>query len=81
MKSQVPDSLCLLSLVVGTTPGVPPCLPLGQRQVRQEGRQGSFDLVGPPTQGMLGGTVVGTLPVETDVVGWRRIDPVSGHHP
>lgn len=64
-----PDSLGLLSLVVGTAPGVPPRLPLGQRQVRQKGRQGAFDLVGSPAQGMLRGTVVGTFPIEADVIG------------
>ena len=67
-------SLCLLALVVGAPPRVPPRLPLGQGQVWQEGRQGALDLVGLPTQRVLRRAVVGTLAVEADVVGWRQTD-------
>lgn len=75
----IPHSLCLLALVVGAPPRVPPRLPLGHGQVRQEGRQRALDLVRLPTQGMFCGAVVGALAVEADVVGWWWTDtPVSG---
>jgi hypothetical protein len=69
LVARSPHSLCLLALVVGAAPGVPPCLTLGQGQVGQEGRQGALYLVGPPAQGVLRGAVVGTFPIEADVVG------------
>lgn len=63
--------LCLLALVVGASPGVPPCLALGQGQIRQEGSQGPLYLIGFATESMLSGTVVGALSIETHVVGWK----------
>jgi len=61
--------LCLLALVVGASPRVPPGLALGERQVREEGRQGSFDLVRFAAHGVLRGAIVRALAVETHVVG------------
>lgn len=63
-------SLRLLALVVRASPGVAPRLPLGQRQVWQEGGQRALYLVRLPAQGVLRGAVIGALPVEADVVGW-----------
>lgn len=55
--------------MIGATPGVPPGLALGEGQVGEERCQGAFDLVGFSTQSMFGGAIIGTLAVETDVVG------------
>lgn len=69
----MPDDvlLCLLALVVGASPGVPPRLTLGQCQIRQEGSQGPLYLIGFATESMLSGTVVWALPIETHIVGWE----------
>lgn len=63
--------LCLLALVVGASPGVPPRLTLGQCQIRQEGSQGPLYLIGFATESVLSGAVVRALPIETHVVGWE----------
>ena len=61
--------LGLLAFVVGSSPGVPPGLALGESQVRQEGGQRALDLVWLTAQSMLSGAVVGTIAIEANVVG------------
>lgn len=55
--------------MIGASPRVPPGLALGQGQVREEGGQGSLDLVRFAAQSVLGGAVVRALAVEAHVVG------------
>lgn len=63
--------------MVGASPGVPPGLALGQGQIWQEGGQGPLDLVGFAAEGVLSGTVVGALSIETHVVGWEGEEIVA----
>ena len=56
--------------MVGASPRVPPGLAFGQGEVWQEGSQRAFNLVWFTTQGMLSRTVVRTLAIETDIIGW-----------
>lgn len=65
-------SLCLLALVIGASPRVPPGLALGQGQVWEEGGQGSLDLVRFAAQSVLSGAVVRALAVEAHIVGCER---------
>lgn len=65
-------SLCLLALVIGAPPRVPPGLALGQGQVWEEGSQGPLDLVRFAAQSVFGGAVVRALAVEAHIVGCER---------
>lgn len=69
-------SLCLLALVIGAPPRVPPGLALGQGQVWEEGGQGPLDLVRFAAQSVFGGAVVRALAVEAHIVGCQRTKEV-----
>lgn len=66
-----PSSLSLLALVVGAAPGAAPGAALGQGFVGQQGCHGALQLVRLAAQSVLGGAVVGALPVEADVARWH----------
>lgn len=68
--SPCPISLSLLALVVGAAPGAAPGVALGQGLVREQSSHGALQLVWFAADGVLGGAVVGALPIEADVARW-----------